>query len=393
MFVYLDNAATTRQLPQVTEKMIAMMEDSFGNPSSLHKMGMEAENSVKQARRAVAASIGAQEEEIFFTGGGTEADNTAVFAAAGRSGKRGGHIITTAVEHPAVLEACRRAESSGCKLTVLPVDGLGKVSLDALEDALTENTVLVSVMHVNNELGTVEPVAEIGKLVKAKSQALFHVDAIQSYGKLAWSPAAISADLVALSAHKVHGPKGIGAIYVKKGLHPEAYLVGGGQEKGFRSGTENVPAICGFGVAAEAMKAELTDRISAMGKARQYLMEGILAEISDVRLNSPKEIYGQSEGTHLSSPAVLNMSFLGCRGEVLLHMLEQQEIYVSTGSACSSHKKGSHVLTAAGIPSEAIQGAIRFSFSSSNTIEEMDYVLDHLKKAVTSMRRLGKRMG
>jgi cysteine desulfurase len=281
------------------------------------------------------------------------------------------------------LESCRKLEESGFRVEYTPVDGNGVIDLEALESKLDEQTILISVMHVNNEVGSIQPISEIIDLKnkiggKMGTEILFHTDAVQSYGK---QPIQLNGiDLMSVSGHKIHGPKGVGALFVRKGLNVQPYLFGGGQERGMRSGTENVPAAAGFGVAAEISRRNLTKRIESMKKVKTFLEEGIRSEISDIRFNS----------TDSGSPSILNVSFLGVRGEVLLHTLEQSEIYVSTGSACSSRKKGqSHVLKAMGLTDREIEGAIRFSFSEFNTAEEIEYVLDRLKEAVNKFRKLG----
>jgi len=383
MFVYLDNSATTKPYREVVEEMVKYMESLYGNPSSLHRMGIDAEKAMKEARKSVAASLGAKEEEIYFTSGGTEADNMAIFGAVQARKRRGDKIITSRIEHPAVAESCRKLEESGFRVEYIPVDSEGVIDLEALESALDERTILITVMHVNNEIGSIQPVERIAELkTKAEkkfgSEILFHIDAVQSYGKM--SVLAGTADLLTVSGHKIHGPKGVGALYVRKGLTIHPYLIGGGQERGLRSGTENVPAIAGFGVAAELCRRNMDRRIEIMKKAKAYLSEGIRSEIPDIRFNS----------TEQGSPSILNVSFLGVRGEVLLHALEQSEIYVSTGSACSSRKRGqSSVLKAMGLSDKEIEGAIRFSFSEFNTEDEMDYVLEKLKTEVKKLRKLG----
>jgi len=383
MFVYLDNSATTKPYPEVVAEMVKYMESRYGNPSSLHRMGIEAEKAMKEARKSVAVSLGAKEEEIFFTSGGTEADNMAIFGAVQARKRRGNKIITSRIEHPAVAESCRKLEESGFRVEYLPVGSDGVIDLEALESVLDEQTILITVMHVNNEVGSIQPVEGIAKL-KSEAEKRFgteiplHIDAVQSYGRLPVS--AGTADLLSLSGHKIHGPKGVGALYVRKGLTIHPHLVGGGQERGLRSGTENVPAVAGFGVAAELCRGNMDKRIETMKKVKAYLSEGIRTEIPDIRFNS----------TEQGSPSILNVSFSGVRGEVLLHTLEQSEIYVSTGSACSSRKKGqSSVLKAMGLSDKEIEGAIRFSFSEFNTTDEMDYVLDKLKIAVNKLRKLG----
>ncbi|MDO4552306.1 MAG: cysteine desulfurase family protein [Bacillota bacterium] len=394
--IYLDNAATTRQYDQVSRRMLELMDTGFGNPSALHHLGVEAEKAVKGARRALAATLGASEKEVVFTGGGTEADNMALMGAARGGRRRGMRILTTGVEHPAVLETCRALEQQGFQVEYLPVDPWGRVDLKALEEALGPEVAAVSIMQVNNELGTLEPVAEAGRLIKEKSRALFHVDAVQAYGKLPVEPALLQADLVSLSAHKIHGPKGVGALYLRQGTNLPPLLQGGGQEGGLRSGTENVPAIAGFGLAARMAAEGRRERLKAMEKAREHLLKGIKAEIPQAQINSPEPCAGPEDFSGggpepLCSPALLNVSFCGCRGEVLLHMLEEHGIYVATGAACSSRKKGSHVLAAAGLPPERAESALRFSFSEFNTPAEMEQVLARLKAAVESMRRIHRR--
>ncbi len=394
MFVYLDNSATTRQYDQVTRRMLRMAEEDFGNPSSLHRLGIAAEKAVKEARKAVASSLAVREEEVYFTGSGTEADNTAVFGVYNAKKRGGNKIITSMGEHPAVIEACKKLEAAGAQVAYLDIDNKGAVDIDQLEHSLDDSTILVSIMTVNNELGTVAPVEKIGALVKSREGVLFHTDAVQAYGKMPIEIDKWNAHLVTISGHKVHGPKGTGALYVRKGIRIDPYICGGGQERGLRSGTENTPGIAGFGLAAEIMQGDLEQRILTMEKVRSYLLEGIKEEIPDIRVNSPEGVLGEKGAVHsgpVSSPGVLNVSFLGCRGEVLLHSLEQRDIYVSTGAACSSKKKGSRVLEAAGLSPPVIESAIRFSFSEFNRIEQMDYVLTELKKAVLSMRKLMSR--
>ncbi len=384
MFVYLDNSATTKQYDKVTEKMLQCMKDQFGNPSSLHRLGIAAEKEIKDARRTVANVLQAKEEEIYFTSGGTESDNTAILGAAKAGKRRGKKIITSKIEHPAVLEACRYLEQKeGFCCIYLDVDKAGKVNLEQLKKEIDEETILITIMHVNNELGTIQPISEIGTM--KKEGTLFHTDAVQSFGKEKIKLDHSDVDLLSLSGHKIHGPKGIGALYIKQGIHIPSFIYGGGQEKGFRSGTENVPAIAGLGKAVQVAAEDLHEKTKHVRNVRQHLMEGIQEKIPEVQINSPTG--------ELCSPYILNVSFLGCRGEVLLHTLEQKGIFVSTGSACSSKKKGSHVLKAAGLSDEAIEGAVRFSFSEDNTLEEMDYVLEETGKAVASMRRLRGAMG
>lgn len=386
MEIYLDNSATTRQYDEVTDEMILMAKRIYGNPSSLHRMGIEAENAVNKARNRLAQALGASEQEVYFTGSGTEADNTALFGVASARKRSGNRIITTKAEHKAILSACARLEQSGFIVEYIGVDGFGRVDPAELYQRLGEDVILVSVMWVNNELGTVSPVEEIGRGIKDFGDIILHSDGIQAFGKLPVNLNNSYVDLLTVSGHKIHGPKGVGALYVRKDVKIEPYLLGGGQEKGFRSGTENTPGIAGLGVAAEKLQNGMDKRLAAMRSVRKYLLDGIIDEIDDVRINSPAAVYGEAaEGEPSSSPAILNVSFLGCQGEVLLRFLEKRCIYVSTGAACSSKKKANHVFSALGLSAE---NAVRFSFSEFNTIKEMDYVLQVLKETVADMRRL-----
>ncbi|MCI8608216.1 MAG: cysteine desulfurase [Firmicutes bacterium] len=389
MQIYLDNSATTRQYDQVTEVMTEVMRGTWGNPSSLHMMGVEAEKMVRASRKICGSAISAStSEEFYFTSGGTESDNTALMGVAQAKSRMGKKIITTAVEHPAVLEPAKRLEEMGFQVEYIGVDRQCRLNMDQLEAALSPDTILISVMGVNNETGTVMPMKEIGQLKEKYNRdhgtgILLHCDGVQAFGKVEVNVKGNyqDVDFLSVSGHKIHGPKGIGGLYVKKSIHLPPFMLGGGQEKHMRSGTENTPAIIGFGKAVELMTKDFAGRTAAMEKARKTLLEGIQSEIRDIRVNSPEDG---------GAPSVLNVSFLGTRGEVLLHTLEQAGIYVSTGSACSSNKKGqSHVLKAMGLKDKEIEGAIRFSFSEFNTVEEMEYVVDQVKAAVARFRRLG----
>lgn len=387
--VYLDNSATTRQYDQVTDVMAEAMRETYGNPSSLHMLGVEAEKKVRSSRKILASALGASEEEFFFTSGGTESDNTVLFGVAEARKRTGKKIITTAVEHPAILEPAKRLEAMGFTVEYIGVDRNCHLNMDQLASAIDDETILISVMGVNNEAGTILPIGEIAALKdrynrEHKTDILLHSDAVQAFGKVPvdLKGAYKGVDFLSVSGHKIHGPKGIGGLYIRKGIHLPPFMNGGGQERHMRSGTENTPGIIGFGKAAEMGMADFAKRTEAMKQARARLLEGLLAEIPDIRINSPLD--------ETASPSVLNVSFLGTRGEVLLHTLEQEGIFVSTGSACSSNKKGrSHVLTAMGLSEKEIEGAIRFSFSEENTLEEMDYTVEKVKAAVTRFRRLG----
>ena len=383
--IYLDNSATTKQYPQVTETMTKYMEEYFGNPSSMYQLGLDSEKAVKHARKQVEEAMGAGNGTLIFTSGGTEADNTAIFGAARALRRRGNRIITSAVEHPAVLECCKRLEQDGYDVVYVGVDDKCRLDLERLEDAIDENTILVSLMQVNNEAGTIMPVDAVKDLMKKKNApGWFHCDAVQSFGKLQVPE---SADLISVSSHKIHGPKGAGALFVKKGIHLPALIEGGGQEHGNRSGTENVPAITGFGTAAELSAKDRDEERQRVSVMRRALLKGLKDNLEDLRINSVEED-GVASGQCCSS--ILNISFLGTRGEVLLHTLEQDSIYVSTGSACSSNKKGqSHVLGAMGLKDKEIEGALRFSFGRFNEIDEMEIVVDKVTAAVKRFRRLG----
>ena len=387
MFVYLDNSATTKPYSEAVDVMTTVLREDFGNPSSLHTLGIAAEKYIKNARKSLATSLGASEDEVFFTSCGTEADNMAIMGAASARKHQGKKIITTAVEHPAILEPCKKLEQMGYKVEYIGVDNKCRLNMDQLKAAIDEDTILISIMGVNNETGTIMPLKEIIELKDQFNKAhgtgiLMHTDAVQAFGKV---PVNVKGDLkgvdmISVSGHKIHGPKGIGGIYVKKGLALPAFIVGGGQEGHMRSGTENTAGIAGFGKAIDMAFDDFDGRIAAMSKAKNRLYEAITSDIKDIVVNSPED----------AAASVLNVSFLGTRGEVLLHTLEQDGIFVSTGSACSSNKKGqSHVLGAMGLKHKEIEGAIRFSFSEFNTVEEMDYVADRVKFAVTKFRKLG----
>lgn len=385
MFVYLDNSSTTKPYGEVVDVMTKVLREDFGNPSSLHWLGVTAEKYVKTARKTFAKSIGASEDEVYFTSCGTESDNTALLEGALSRKARGKNVITTKVEHPAVLEPAARLEAMGFEVEYIGVDDKCRLDIKQLKDAITEDTVMISVMAVNNETGTVMPLKEIADIKNRFNKEhgcdiLLHTDAVQAYGKIPINLNGI--DMMSVSGHKIHGPKGIGGLYIRKGVSVPPYLIGGGQEKNMRSGTENTAGIAGFGRAIDISYENFSKRVTAMTEARNRLLEGIRAEIKDIVVNSPQDQW--------AGPSVLSISFIGTRGEVLLHTLEQDGIFVSTGSACSSNKKGqSHVLQSMGLSQKAIEGTVRFSFSEFNTIEEMDFVTEKVKQAVNKFRKLG----
>lgn len=383
--IYLDNSATTKQHKAVTEIMIKHMEETFGNPSSLYQLGVDSEKSIKAARKQLTQAFGMPEGSVTFTSGGTEADNMAIFGAAKALRRSGNKIVTSQVEHPAVLDCCKRLESEGFKVERIGVNNKCRLDMEHLKRAIDEETILVTLMHVNNETGTVMPVDQVKEIMKANgAPGVFHCDAVQSFGKLAMPS---QADMISVSGHKIHGPKGSGALYVRKGVNLPALIEGGGQEGGRRSGTENVAGIAGLGLAAEMAYGDRTAEMKRITEMRQMLIDGFKTNIKDIIINSPEEAGIQSG---LCCPSVLNVTFMGTRGEVLLHTLEQSEVYVSTGSACSSNKKGqSHVLKAMGLKDKEIEGTLRFSLGRFNTVEEMEITVDKVASAVKRFRRLG----
>ena len=384
MEAYLDNSATTRCYEEVRDIVAKTMMEDYGNPSSMHLKGVEAEKYVKEAAREIARTLKAQEKEIYFTSGGTESDNWALIGTAMANQRRGKHIITTVFEHAAISAPAAWLEEQGFEVTRIPVDSRGNLSMEELAAAIREDTILVSAMYVNNELGAVLPVEKIGALIKKKNpHTLFHVDAIQAYGKYRIYPKKMKIDLLSVSSHKIHGPKGVGFLYVgdKVKIHP--LILGGGQQKGMRSGTDNVPGIAGMGEAARIIYEHLEENTSRMRKLKEYF-RGELEKIDNVEINGP--VAGEG------APHILNASFLGVRSEVLLHALEDQGIYVSAGSACSSHKRtGSPSLGAIGLSPERKESAVRFSFSEFTTKEELDYTLETLKSLLPMLRRYARR--
>ena len=379
MEIFLDNSATTKPYQEVVDKMVLALTTQYGNPSSIYKKGIEVEREIKEIRRNIARSLGAKETEIYFTSGGTECNNTIIRSVAKLNKKTKNHIISTVIEHPSVLNTLKDLEADGFEVTYLPVGKDGKISLEDLKNAIKKETILVSVMHVNNEIGTIQPIEEIGKYLKSLDEKVyFHVDCVQSYAKIKFRPSRYNIDFMSVSGHKLHGPKGIGFMYVKENNRIKPLLTGGGQEIGIRSGTENVPGIYGIGEAVRILNQDLEGTIDKIRGLRDLLKEEILANIDNVKINSPED----------GVCHVLNVSFRGVRGEVLLHYLEQKEIYVSTGSACSSKKKGSHVLNAIGLTPDEIEGAIRFSLSDLNTKEEILETIKVLKESVSDLRMI-----
>lgn len=377
--VYLDYSATTPVKKEVLETMLPYFSEEFGNPSSLYEIGAEVKKALGKARKQVAELINADEKEIFFTSGGTESDNWAILGVADTKKAKGKHIITTKVEHHAVLHTCEFLEKHGYEITYLDIDSNGFVRPEDLEKAIREDTILVSVMLVNNEIGTIQPVKELVKVAKAYG-VLFHTDAVQALGNCPIDVKDLGVDMLSASAHKIYGPKGVGALYIKKGLNIGSSQHGGAQENKKRAGTENTPGIVGFGKAAEIAKKNLKEHIERTTKLRNYLIDRVLTEIEDTFLN------GDREKRH---PGNANLTFEYIEGEAMLLMLDMQGVSVSTGSACSSASlTPSHVLSALGIPVEKIHGTLRMTVGDFTTKEDIDYTVDILKTVVKRLREV-----
>jgi len=383
MEAYLDNAATTKVSTAVLEKMNQVYVTDFGNPSSMHKKGMEAEQYIKESKQKIAGILKCEPSEIIFTSGGTESNNMALIGTALANRRTGNHIITTRIEHASVYEPLLFLEEMGFRVTFVPVDAEGRVDVDALVEAVCDETILVSVMYVNNEIGSIEPIAEIAKKIKEKKKdLLFHVDAIQAFGKMKIQPAREGIDLLSVSGHKIHGPKGSGFLYVKNKTKIRPVLYGGGQERGMRSGTENVPAIAGIGQASADMYASLEKNRAHLFELKKALAARF-AVMPDVTVNAVPE-----EGIEATAPHVLSASFLGVRSEVLLRALEEKGVYVSAGSACSSnHPDISGTLVAIGVKKELLDSTLRFSFSVETTREEVEYAADCVEELLPRLRR------
>ena len=380
MEIYLDNAATTAVYPEVAKLVSDIMCGDYGNPSSMHKKGIDAERYVVNAAKEIARILKADEKNIYFTSGGTESNNWAITGTAYASQRRGKHIITTQIEHAAVTGPLEFLESRGYEITRIPVDKYGFADPEAVINALRDDTILVSVMAVNNEIGSIQPVEEIGSLLKKSgSAALFHVDAIQAFGKYHIYPKRWNIDLLSASGHKIHGPKGTGFLYISPRAKIKPLIYGGGQQNGMRSGTDNVPGDAGFALAARIMDEHFDENAAQMTAVQKRMLEG-LERIADVKVHgmpAPKGAYH-----------IVNASFLGIRSEVLLHSLEEKGIYISSGSACSSHKRApSATLTAIGCSKEEIESSIRFSFCETTTEEEIDITLEALDGIVPALRK------
>lgn len=380
MRCYFDNSATTRCFDSVAGVVDQVLRTDYGNPSSLHRKGVEAEQYLRYAKEQIAKSLKVQEKEILFTSGGTESDNLAIIGAAMANYRRGKQLITTRIEHPAVLQTMSYLESLGYGVTYLPVDAYGCIRLEDLEAAVTPETILVSIMHTNNEIGSVMPVEEAGRLIKQKNpQTLFHVDAVQGYGKCRIYPKKAGIDLLSVSGHKIHGPKGIGFLYVSERAKIKPILFGGGQQGGMRSGTENVAGIAGIGKAVEEIFSHLDEDIGRLYEYKEYFTSRV-QDIPDVTINGPQGRNG--------APHIVSLSVKGVRAEVLLHSLDDEGICISAGSACSAHKPApSATLSAIGLERGLLESTVRFSFSVETTKEQIDYALSVLNEQIPKLRR------
>ena len=380
MEAYFDNSATTKVLDCVKDAVVDAMCVNYGNAAAKHRKGVEAENLIREAKKAIADTLKVQEKEILFTSGGTESNNTALIGTALANRRAGKHLITTGVEHPSIYNTMSFLEEMGFEVTYLPVDHLGHISLEDLEKAIREDTILVSVMYVNNEVGAVEPIEAISQCIKKKSpKTLFHVDAIQAYGKYKIRPKKQGIDLLSVSGHKIHAPKGVGFLYIRDGVKIRPILFGGGQQKGMRSGTENVPGCVGLGVAAREAYKDFDARIEKLYTLREHLIAG-LKPLGGVTINGSED--------RTNAPQIVSASFEGVRSEVLLHALEDKGVYVSSGSACSSNHPGiSGTLKGIGVKKELLDSTIRFSLSDLNTEEEVDYAIGVLGELLPVLRR------
>lgn len=385
MQAYLDNSATTRCSEKVRDIVVRTMMEDFGNPSSRHDKGMEAEQYLRKAREIIAGTLKAEEKEIYFTSGGTESNNWALIGAAMANKRAGKHIVTTAVEHAAVIQPLLYLQEQGFEVSYIPVDRYGRVDLEKFTNALREDTILVSTMYINNEIGALEPVEEIGKILKEKApKALWHIDAIQAYGKYRIYPRKLGADMISVSGHKLHGPKGVGFLYIRSGVKIQPLILGGGQQKGMRSGTDNVPGIAGLACAAKEAYTDFEEKVAHLYDLKNFFMEELQKTIPDIIFNN---LAGE-EG----APHIVSVSFKGVRSEVLLHALEERGIQVSSGSACSSNKKlpVSPVLKEIGLQKDLLDSTIRFSFCETTTKEELEYCLQQLQQLLVILRRYSR---
>jgi cysteine desulfurase len=385
MEVYLDNSATTKVFPEVAELMTKIMCEDYGNPSSLHMKGVQAEQHIRYAKETLAKILKCSEKEIYFTSGGTESDNMALVGCALANRRKGNHLITTQIEHPAIIQTMHYLEDMGYEVSYLPVDASGRIRLSDLEAAMRPTTILVSIMHTNNEIGSMQPVAEAGALIKRiNPYTLFHVDAVQGFGKAKIYPKKMNIDLLSISGHKIHGPKGTGVLYVGEKVKIQPIIFGGGQQQNLRSGTENVPGIVGIAKAAELLYKHFADDEVRLHNLKKKFIQGV-EQIEDIKVNglTDADLYGMD-----TAPHIVSVSFAGVRSEVLLHALEDEGIYVSAGSACSAHKpQPSATLKAVGVEKALLESTIRFSFSVFTTEEEIDYTLKALYDKIPLLRK------
>ena len=388
MKAYLDNSATTRTFDEVTEYMSHVMKDVFGNPSSMHMCGVDAEREIKKAKETLARTFKAGEKEIIFTSGGTESDNLALIGCANAYRRDGMHLITTKVEHPAILETMKHLEETGFTVTYLDVKKDGRVDPASLKAALTDDTILVSIMHVNNEIGAVNDVETLARTVKSYKPSInFHTDAVQSFGKFTIHPKRSGIDLVSVSGHKIHGPKGTGALYINEKVKIKPIVFGGGQQKGIRSGTENVPGIAGLGMAAGIIYDGLEAKTDRLYDLKEFFISA-LSGMEGVIINGIPEDSDRAKAVRMSAPHIVSASFSGVRAEVLLHALEEKGIYVSSGSACATNKPSvSATLSAIGVDRNLLDSTIRFSFSVETTREELEYTLSSLDEILPMLRK------
>ena len=384
MEAYFDNSATTIVTEDVKDIVVKVMTEDYGNPSSMHMVGVNAEKYLKEAKETISKILKVEPNEIYFTSGGTESNNWAIMGAVEANKRSGKKIITTKVEHASVKSPMKHLEQLGYEVTYLPVDQDGVVQLDALKEAMTEDTILVSIMYVNNEVGAIQPIEEIGKYIKTiNKNVIYHVDAIQAFGKMEIKPKKSNIDVLTVSGHKIHGPKGTGFMYLKKNVKVNPFILGGGQQNAMRSGTENVPGIAGLAKASDDCYKHLEENVSTMIALKDYLIDGLL-NIDGVTVNSQKG----NEG----APHIVSASFSGVRSEVLLHALEDKGVYISAGSACSSNKPAiSETLKAMNIDKDLLGSTVRFSFSRFNTKEEIDYTLEQLKAMLPILRKYVRR--
>jgi cysteine desulfurase len=377
MEVYLDNSATTRPYKEVVETVTDILNNNYANPSSLHSLGKKAEDSLKNARQTIARTLNCNESEIIFTSGGTESDNLAILGYAMANRKRGNKLITQKTEHMAVLQGFKFLESQGFSVYYADVDENGFVDIDDIIANVDDNTILVSIMHVNNETGAIMDIEALSKRLD-HSKCVLHVDAVQSYGKININTRTFGADMISISSHKIHGPNGVGALYVKDKIRISPVMHGGNQEAGLRSGTENLAGICGFAKAAEIKFSDMQKTKEHISNLKRTLLKLMSENIDNVIVNSPEN----------SIYSILNVAFPGLKSEVLLHILESKGIYISTGSACNSKKKLNYVLKSMGIKDNVVDSSIRFSFSEFNTMEDITYVVEVLKKEVPLLRKI-----